>query len=295
MIQVKTAVVTGCSSGIGAATARALRDAGWRVVPTARKDDDLARLRAEGFTPVRLDVSDEENTRAAAAEALAQLGGVVGALVNNAGFGQAGAVEDLSRAALRRQFEVNLIGMQDFANRFIPAMRRQGWGRIVNISSVLGRISLPFNGAYAATKFAMEALSDALRVELWSSGVGVILIEPGPIVSAFRRNAAANAAESLDTARAAFADYYRTEIARRAGQRKRPDLFTRPPEAVARVILRALESPRPRRRYAVTIPAHLGGFMARFAPTALLDRAMRRRLAAPRAASAADHDVPPIA
>lgn len=255
-----------------------LRARGWRVIPTARKPEDLDKLRTDGFEPVELDVTREESVARCAESVLKLTGGSLGALVNNAGFGQAGAVEDLSRDVLRYQFEVNLLGMQDLTNRFVPVFRRQGFGRIVNISSVLGRVSLPFYGSYSATKFAMEALSDAMRVELRGSGVGVILIEPGPIISEFRHNAAARAQATLDVKNAQYGATYEKEIQRRIRQQKKPDAFTKPPEAVAEKILHALESPSPRRRYCVTIPAYLGSFLARFAPASLMDWALGRRI-----------------
>jgi NAD(P)-dependent dehydrogenase (short-subunit alcohol dehydrogenase family) len=271
-------LVTGCSSGIGLATARVLQQRGWEVVPTARSDGDLAMLRADGFRPVRLDVADSGSVAACATEALEILGGAIGGLVNNAGLGVPGPLEEIPREALRRQFEVNVFGAQDLANRLIPVMRAQGWGRIVNVSSVLGRIVTPMTGAYCASKFALEALSDALRVELWDSGIGVSIVEPGPIVSEFRRNAAATAEAVLDVAGSRYADHLRGEIDRRKKQEKKPDGFTLGPEAVAAPIAHALESARPRRRYCVTIAAHLGAFAARFAPPALLDWANRRGL-----------------
>jgi len=277
-VQRRTVLVTGCSSGIGLATARVLRQRGWEVVPTARSDEDLAMLRADGFRPVRLDVGDAASVAACAAETLEILGGAIGGLVNNAGIGVPGPLEEIPRDALRRQFEVNVFGAQDLANRFIPVMRRQGWGRIVNVSSVLGRIVQPMTGAYCASKFALEALSDALRVELWDSGIGVSLVEPGPIVSEFRRNAAATAESALDIDGSRYAAHFRSEIERRKKQVKKPDGFTLGPEAVAAPIAHALESAHPRRRYCVTILAHLGALAARFAPPALLDWANRRGL-----------------
>jgi NAD(P)-dependent dehydrogenase (short-subunit alcohol dehydrogenase family) len=269
----RTVLVTGCSSGIGRAAARLLRDRGWTVYPTARTEADLDRLRAEGFDPVRLDMAGEESVAAAAAEALRRAGSAgLGGVVNNAGFGQPGAVEDVSRAAFRRQFEVNLFGMQDLANRLIPAFRRQGWGRIVNISSVVGRIALPFMGAYSATKFAMEALGDAQRVELHGSGVSVSIVEPGPIETAFGDNAARSGRETLRPEASAFGAVYRAKLERVSTRADRREIFRLPPEAVARAIAHALESPRPRRRYAVTVPAILGAWMARALPGAVLDR-----------------------
>ncbi|HEY8240423.1 MAG TPA: SDR family NAD(P)-dependent oxidoreductase [Kiritimatiellia bacterium] len=277
-VLVKNALVTGCSSGIGRATARVLRDRGWRVIPTARKDEDLDQLRAEGFEPVRIDVADESSVKHAAARALEILGGQLGALVNNAGFGQAGAVEDLTRETLRYQFEVNVLGLQDLTNRIIPTFRKQGWGRIVNISSVLGRVVIPFYGSYCATKFAVEALSDNLRIELHGTGIAVCIVEPGPIVSQFRKNAAERAQATLDPHAPTFGPMYEKEIARRMRQQKKPDAFTKPPEAVAEKIVHALESPRPKARYCVTLPAYLGAFAARFVPTSLMDLARTRKL-----------------
>ncbi len=271
-------LVTGCSSGIGAATARVLRERGWNVIPTARKPADLDKLKSEGFTPVALDVTDTASVKRCAEETLKLTGGRLGGLVNNAGFGQAGAVEDLTRDVLKYQFEVNLFGMQDLTNQLVPTFRKQGWGRIVNISSVLGRVSLPYYGSYSATKFAMEALADAMRIELLGSGVGIMLIEPGPIVSEFRHNAAARAQESLDLKNEQRGQYYQHEIERRIRQQKKPDFFTKPPEAVAAKIVHALESTHPKRRYCVTVPAYIGSFIARFLPPALLDRSMAKKV-----------------
>jgi len=277
-VQVKNVVVTGCSSGIGLATARVLRARGWNVAPTARKKEDLEMLRADGFAPIELDVADTESVKRAAAAALDHFGGKIGALVNNAGFGQAGAIEDLTREVLRYQFEVNLFGAHDLTSRFIPVFRKQGWGRIVNISSVLGRVVIPFYGSYCATKFALEALSDALRVELAGSGVTVSLVEPGPIISQFRQNAADRAQESLDPKTTTYASHYEKEIARRIRQQKKPDAFTRPPEDVAEKIVHALESPRPKIRYCITIPAYIGAFAARFVPPSIMDAVNARKV-----------------
>jgi NAD(P)-dependent dehydrogenase (short-subunit alcohol dehydrogenase family) len=274
----KNALVTGCSSGIGLATAHVLRDRGWRVIPTARKDEDLARLKADGFEPVRIDVADEASVKEAADRALELFGGRIGAVVNNAGFGQAGAIEDVTRDVLRYQFEVNVFGLQDLTNRLVPTFRKQGWGRIVNISSVLGRVVIPFYGSYCATKYAVEALSDNLRLELHGSGVAVSIVEPGPIISQFRKNAAERASSTLDTQAGTFGSMYEKEIARRIRQQKKPDFFTKPPEAVAEKIVHALESARPRTRYCVTIPAYLGAFAARFVPTSIMDAVRTRKL-----------------
>jgi NAD(P)-dependent dehydrogenase (short-subunit alcohol dehydrogenase family) len=272
----KTVLITGCSSGIGAATAALLRNHGWTVIPTARKDEDLDRLRSDGFSPVRLDTSADESVRRAAEQALDLSGGHLGALVNNAGFGQPGAVEDLTRDTLRYQFETNLVGMQDLTNRLIPAFRNQGCGRIVNISSVVGRVSLPFFGAYSATKFAMEALSDAMRVELRGTGIAVSLVEPGPIDTRFGPNAADKAEADIDIDGSRFGNAYRDALTRYRDDRPAA-VFMKPPEAVAKKIRHALESSRPRTRYKVTIPAYLGAFLSRFAPDWAIDRMMATR------------------
>ncbi len=282
LVSTRTVLVTGCSSGIGLATARLLRNHGWVVLPTARKREDLDRLQAEGFKPVELDVGDGASVRRAAKEALDHFGGRVGALVNNAGYGQPGAVEDLSREVMRHQFEVNVFGLQELTNLLIPTFREQGYGRIVNISSVVGRVAIPFMGIYAASKWAVEALSDALRVELRGTGIAVALVEPGPIATAFHDNAVERAKSQIDkVGQSRFADRYRRQI---AGERTESSLsapFEKPPEAVARKILHALESPRPHTRYPVTFPAYGGAFLRRFAPDWLLDEIMARRLKSP--------------
>jgi NAD(P)-dependent dehydrogenase (short-subunit alcohol dehydrogenase family) len=278
-VQSKTVLVTGCSTGIGWATAHVLREGGWQVFPTARKPADLEKLRAAGFTPVELEVASGASVRAAAADLLKLTGGKLGALVNNAGFGQPGALEDLTREALREQFETNVVGLQDLTNQFIPLFRKQGWGRIVNVSSVLGRIPLPLMGAYVASKYALEAMSDCLRLELRGSGVAVSIVEPGPIKTDFRPNAAAAGWKHLsDLKQSQFADYYR----RHAEEPHRPktrDHFKLPPEAVGAKILHALMADAPRRRYPVTLVAWAGAALRRFAPDALMDQLLSHRVA----------------
>ena len=279
-VQPRSVLVTGCSSGIGASTALLLREAGWTVFPTARKPEDLDQLRARGFYPLAMDLADADSVDSAVRELLARTGGILGALVNNAGFCQAGALEDVTRQALRLQFEANVFGTHQLTRSLLPVFRRQGCGRIVNISSVMGRIAVPMVGSYCASKYALEALSDALRIELRGTGIWVALVEPGAIVSRFRQNAAEALDRSVDRARSGFGDVYAHEIERRRRQVKRPDLFTRPPEAVARRVLHALESPRPRRRYRVTLSAPLAELAVRFLPQAWTDPLLARRMPA---------------
>ena len=275
-VQTKSVLVTGCSSGIGAAAAILLRDRGWNVLPTARKEADLQALREQGFEPVHLDVADSESVNRAADETLERLGGRLGGVVNNAGFGQAGALEDVSRDALRYQFEVNLFGMQELTNRFIPVFRKQAYGRIVNVSSVVGRVCLPFFGAYSSTKFAMEALSDAMRIELRGSGIAVSLVEPGPIATDFGVNSKLHVDGKLRMKGSHYENAYQKYINRIPVPGKR-GFFTRPPEDVGKKIVHALESPRPRIRYCITIPAHVGAWMSRLAPYAFIDGVMAMR------------------
>lgn len=271
----RSVLITGCSSGIGLAAAEYMKERGWLVLPTARSEKDLEMLTEKGFDPVMLDVGDADSVADAAKTVLERCDGRLGGVVNNAGFAQYGAVEDLTREALIRQFEVNVFGMQHLTNLLVPTFRAQGWGRIVNVSSVYGRVSAPLVGAYCASKFAMEALSDSMRVELRSSGVALSLIEPGPIETAFRRNAASQSFELLDAEEGRFARKYAKSLERAQKKSVRPKPFSLPPLAVAKKIHHALTAPRPKRRYCVTVPAYLGAFVRRFAPDALLDYLMK--------------------
>jgi short-subunit dehydrogenase len=273
----RSVCITGCSTGIGKAAAYHLRDRGWQVVPTARRDEDLAALRAAGFTPVAMDMADPDSVATGAAAVLAQTDGKLGALVNNAGFGQSGALEDLQRSHIEYQFQVNVFGLQDLTNRFIPIFRQQGFGRIVHISSVVGRISVPFLGCYSASKFAVEALADAQRVELTDSGVGVLLVEPGPIITDFRKTASKRAFETLDTEQSRFGRFYQQEIRQRVERQKKPDWINGSSEQVAVLIERALTAHRPRRRYRITPAAHAGEWMRKL-PAALLDTLFAQQL-----------------
>lgn len=270
----KTVLITGCSSGIGLAAAQRMKAEGWRVFATARSSADLEMLRRARMRPIKMDLFSSESIHRAVDLMLEETEGALGAVVNNAGFGMPGAIEDLSRDAMRRQFEVNLFGLQELTNRLIPLFRRQGFGRIVNVSSVLGRITLPFMGIYSASKFALEAVSDALRVELSGEPVSVSLIEPGPIESRFSASSAVRGEQYLTLTNSRFsAGYVRYFDLRRDGG-MREDRFRLPPEAVAEKIFHALDSPRPKIRYRVTVPAYLGDWAARFLPAAWVDRAM---------------------
>lgn len=253
-----------------------LRDRGWAVVPTARHAEDLDRLRAEGFDPLGLDLADHESVFTAADAFLERCGGRPGALVNNAGFGLAAAIEDSSRQMFRDVFEVNLFGLQELTNRLIPSFRRQGYGRIVNVSSVLGEISLPFAGIYSASKHALEAVSDALRRELAGSGVAVSVLQPGPIETRFSQNLAVRSEGYAHPPGSRFEALYREAIAtRKAGTASRTaGRFEKPPEAVARQVARCIESRRPPRRVRITMVAGIGAAARRALPAAVLDAVM---------------------
>lgn len=265
----RAVLVTGCSSGIGLCTAHGLRARGYRVFATARRSADVARLAAGGFEALRLDLADPDSVAAAAGEVLGRTGGDLYALFNNGAYGQPGAVEDLSREALRVQFETNLFGTHELTCHVLPAMRARGHGRIVQNSSVLGLVTLRFRGAYTATKFALEGLSDALRMELAGSGVHVSLIEPGPVSSRFRENAWAAFQRHVDVTHSPHRSTYEAVAARLRDGGDSP--FTLPPEAVLARVVHALESARPRVRYYVTTPTHVFAALKRILPHRWLD------------------------
>lgn len=265
----KTILITGCSSGIGYHCAWGLRERGYRIFATARKYEDVERLQAEGFEAYELDLANSVSINAAVAQVLAATGGELYGLFNNGAYGQPGAVEDLSRDMLRTQFETNLFGTHELANLVIPAMRRQGYGRIVQNSSVLGFAAMRFRGAYNASKFALEGLSDTLRLELAGSGVYVSLVEPGPILSRFRENSLDMYRRTIDAEASVHRDQYRAMLARLETEGPAAP-FTLGPEAVLKKVIMALEAKRPRARYYVTFPTYLFGALKRVLP----DRAM---------------------
>ena len=268
--QTRTVLITGCSSGIGRCCADGLRARGWRVFATARRDDDVATLAAAGHQALRLDLDDSASIHAAVDAVLDHTGGTLDALFNNGAYGQTGAVEDLTRDALRAQFESNLFGWVELTNRVLPVMRAQGHGRIVMNSSILGLVAMPWRGAYNATKFALEGLTDTLRQELAGSGIHVALVEPGPIDSRFRANALAAFERWVDAEASVHRKRY-TRMRRRLESESSTTPFTLPPEAVLAKVVHALESPRPRRRYPVTLPTWLFTVLRRLLPAALLD------------------------
>ncbi|WP_347267031.1 SDR family NAD(P)-dependent oxidoreductase [Paracoccus sp. (in: a-proteobacteria)] len=269
----RTVLITGCSSGIGLDAAHHLRARGWRVLATCRKPGDLAARRAEGFHALHLELADEASVAACAEEAAA-LG--VDALVNNAAFAIPGAVEDLPRGALRAIFEANLFGTHDLTRQLIPHFRTHG-GRVVNISSVLGLVGIPWRGAYVATKFALEGLTDVLRLEMQGTGVRIVLIEPGPIGTRIRLNSIPHFERWIDWRASPRAGEYRATLLKRLYQpAAKKDRFELPPAAVSARIATALEAPDPRPRYYVTTPTHVSGIGRRLLSTRALDWFARR-------------------
>lgn len=272
----KSILITGCSSGIGLHAARELHRLGYRVFASARREEDVATLRAEGLTDsLRLDYRDSESIRNAVATVLEQTGGTLDALFNNGAYGQPGAVEDLSREALRAQLETNFFGWVELTNAVIPIMRQQGHGRIVHNSSILGLVAFPMRGAYTASKFALEAIADTQRLELHGTGIHISLIEPGPITTKFRDNALSHFHRHIDIERSPFQATYRKLLARLDGETK-PIPFTLPPEAVTRKLIHALTSRRPKTRYYVTVPTTLFAYCKRWLPDRWLDALLRK-------------------
>jgi NAD(P)-dependent dehydrogenase (short-subunit alcohol dehydrogenase family) len=268
----KSVLITGCSSGIGRCLAEGLKARGYQVFASARKATDVQALAQQGFEALQLDLADSGSIMEATDRVLDRTGGKLYALLNNGAYGQPGAVEDLNRVVLQAQFETNLFGWHELTCRLLPAMRRQGAGRIVQISSVLGLVALPYRGAYTASKFALEGLSDTLRLELAGSGIQVSLIEPGPIDSRFRANAYQAFHDAhINAEHSPHRNNYRTLAAR--FQAEGPVApFTLQPEAVLKRVIHALESPRPKARYYVTLPTHLFGLLRRILGTRQLDR-----------------------
>jgi NAD(P)-dependent dehydrogenase (short-subunit alcohol dehydrogenase family) len=279
----RAVLITGCSSGIGHTAAEHLAARGWTVYASARRAESISDLAAAGCRTVELDVTDEESMKAAVAT-LEEAEGAVGVLVNNAGYSQSGAIETVSLDRLRAQFDTNVFGLVRMCQLVLPAMRRQGWGRIVNVSSMGGRLTFPGGGAYHGTKYAVEAISDALRFEVRGFGIEVVLIEPGLIKTRFGETAVSSIDAGADgdgddpyadfnaAVGAATAGIYEGPLARLGGG----------PETVARAIERAISSRRPKTRYKVTASARLALAQRRLLPDRAWDAVMRTQFPTPR-------------
>ena len=270
-----TVLITGCSSGIGYCVASGLRERGYRVFATARRAESVEQLRSEGFESLQLDLDDSASIRQAVDEILRQTDGRLYAVFNNGAFGLPGAVEDLSRDAIRAQFETNLFGWLELTNLLLPVMREQGHGRIIQNSSVLGFVAMPFRGAYNSSKYALEGLSDTLRLELEGTDIHVSLVEPGPILSRFRANALQALRKYIDIESSCHSEKYQRVLDRLTTEGPAVP-FTLPPEAVLKKVVHALEARKPRARYFVTFPTYLFGYLKRVLPATLLDRILKQ-------------------
>lgn len=271
----KTVLITGCSSGIGFCAANALHQRGYRVFAGVRKMQDKSRLEALGLTAILLDLNDSNSIRLALESVLAQTGGTLDALINNAGFGQPGAVEDIGREALRAQFETNVFGLQELTNWVVPVMRKQCYGRIIHIGSILGLVAMAYRGAYCASKFALEALTDSLRLELAESGIKVSLVEPGPVATLFRDSARVAYEQHIAVGQSSHQKQY-VNLLNNMEEFKAQSRFTLAPEAVVKKLVHALESPHPKIRYYVTLPAYGLMVLKRLLPGRWLDGLLRQ-------------------
>lgn len=272
----KSVLITGCSTGIGAASARLLHRRGWQVFPACRKPEDCAKWQAEGFVSPHIDYENPESIAAGLAEVLDKTGGSLDALFNNGAYAIPGPVEDLPTDALRAIFEANFFGWHELTRRVIPVMRHQGHGHIVQCSSVLGFVSLPWRGAYNATKHALEGLTDALRIEMQDTGIQVILIEPGPIKTEFRNNAITQFERWIDWKASARAEEYEASLLDKLYKSSAGDPFELDAEAVAEKLWRALEDPTPQPRYFVTTPTYIMNILRRILPTRMLDSVLAK-------------------
>ncbi|WP_409306415.1 SDR family oxidoreductase [Pectobacterium sp. B1J-3] len=255
----KTVLITGCSSGIGLIAAQALRSRGYRVLAACRRDDDVMRMVSLGLEGIKLDLDDPVSVEHAAAEVIRLTNNRLYGLFNNAGYGLYGPLNTISRQQFEHQFSSNLFGTHQLTQRLLPAMLPHGEGRIIQTSSVMGFVSTPGRGAYAASKFALEAWSDTLRMELHGTGLHVSLIEPGPLSTRFTDNVDQTQTDKPVT---------NPGVARR---------FTLPPEAVLPKLYHALESSRPKLRYPVTLVAHALSWLRRLLPGRYLDNVLRTR------------------
>ena len=270
---VKTVLITGCSSGIGFCLANGLRAAGYRVFATARKEKDITKLKELGFDAFLLDLASSSSIKAAISK-LYQKTDSLYALINNGAYGQAGALEDISREALEKQFQVNVFGWHELTNLVLPSMKERNIGRVVYISSVLGFVAMPFRGPYVASKFAIEGLVDTLRLELKQTKIKLSLVQPGPIESKFRQNAFLAFKENVDPSNSDYKREYKAMIERLNSDKNIQ--FTLAPESVLRCVLHALESKVPKNHYRVTFPTKLFGILCRILPSSWMDNILSR-------------------
>ena len=266
--KIKSVLITGCSSGIGLCIAKGLKEKGYRVFASARSIDDVKNLQNLGFESLLLDLSSSESINAAVFK-LYEMTETLYALINNGAYGQAGALEDISRDTLEKQFQSNVFGWHELTNLVLPRMRDLNVGRIIYISSVLGFLAMPFRGAYVASKFAIEGLIASLRLELSDTNIKFSSIQPGPIESKFRKNAYLAFKQNVDISSSHYQDQYKIMIKRlQSGKNVK---FTLPPEAVLKSAIHALESSNPKNYYRVTFPTKIFAFLGNILPSKWMD------------------------
>lgn len=268
----KSILITGCSSGIGLCAAETLHKRGYRVFATARNVDDVKKLKDKGLSDsLLLDVDNTDSMRAALDEILCKTGGTLDALFNNSGYAVPGAVEDITRDMMRKQFETNVFGAMELIHMIMPIMRKQGHGRIIQNCSILGIIAMPYRGAYNASKFALEGFSNTLRLELRQTPIQVSIIEPGPIESHFRKNARKQFHETLHEKESVHESIYKKMEKFFFADTETKSRFTLSADAVVKKLIHALESSKPKAHYYVGFPAHLFAFLRRILPDTALD------------------------
>ena len=265
-------LLTGCSTGIGYFCAKELHKNGYKVYATCRYEKDVKRLQDEGLEAYKLDLRSSKSIQNAVDWVVQKTDGKINVLFNNGAYGQPGAVEDLTREVLKEQFETNVFGTQELTNMILPYMRKNGFGRVVYNSSVLGIISMAYRGAYNASKYAIEGLCDTLRLEFKSSNIDVILIEPGPIRSDFRKNALKKFQENIDVKSSVHVKVYEKTLERLEGEGDAP--FTLGEVAVYDALIKAITSKKPKARYRVTFPTKLFWFLRRVLSTKMLDKVL---------------------
>jgi short-subunit dehydrogenase len=269
-------LITGCSSGIGLATAKILKEKGIKVYATARKPKDVQSLQALGFESFLLDVTKPEQI-SQTLEQIIKNDGKIDVVFNNAGFGQPGALEDITTDVLKEQFETNFFGLHELTCQVIPYMRKQGYGKIIQHSSVLGIISLKFRGAYNASKYAIEGLADTLRLELKDTNIYVSTINTGPVTSKFRENALDKFRENITIENSAFEEIYKKEVKiRLESQEENNNPFNLPASSVGEIVLKIIDSQKPKPRYYVTKATYILGFLKRILSTTLLDKILTK-------------------
>ena len=271
----RTVFITGCSTGIGYTAAHQLQQRGFNVIASCRKQDDIIRLQNEGLTCLYLDYSDSQSITNAVAEIIRLTDGKLYGLFNNGAYGQAGALEDLPREALKEQFEANFFGWHQLVTELLPVMRKQGEGRIIQNSSVLGIVAMKYRGAYNASKFAIEGWTDTLRLELSETNIKISLIEPGPIETEFRSNALKAFKKWVNIDNSPHKEKYLIQQ-QRLEKEQSGSAFVLPADSIIPPLLHALNSSRPKARYRVTFPTYLFAALKRLLPTKYLDMILNK-------------------